>query len=346
MIPGLMTVIGWDIGGVNTKAARVAGDAIAARNEPFEIQHAPSTLAVRLQGIASALGADGTESHAITMTAELSQFFRTKRDGVAWVLDALEDAFPGARILVYTVDGRFIDPASARTEPLHVAASNWAATATLVASRVPDAMLIDVGTTTTDIIPIVAGRVAALGHTDPERLLSGELLYLGAVRTPVEAIAHRVPLHDGLAGVSAESFALSGDIYLWRGELSPEGYTAPTPDARPATRPFAGERIARVVCADRELLDDSDIDRIAAFVADTMIARIVASIVRVHERHPHLASAVIAGQGAFIARAAARRAGLRIVTDDAILANAPRVAGAETAFAVARLCERWLHSLT
>lgn len=338
-----MTVIGWDIGGVNTKAARVSGDAaVAARNEPFEIQRAPDTLALRLQTIAATLGSVPSDAHAITMTAELSQYFRTKRDGVAYVLEAVERAFPGARTLAYTVDGRFLELSEARSAPLLIAASNWAATAALVASIVTDAVLIDVGTTTTDIIPIAAGRVVAIGRTDPERLLSGELLYLGAVRTPVEAIVHRVPLHDGLAGVSAESFALAGDIHVWRGDLSPEGYTAQTPDSRPATRDFAGERIARIVCGDRELLDDSDLDRIAAFVADAMIARVAASITRVRERHPHLTTAVIAGQGSFLARAAARRAGLHIATDDLLATGAPRVSGVETAFAVARLFERWL----
>jgi probable H4MPT-linked C1 transfer pathway protein len=338
-----MTVIGWDIGGVNTKAARVQGDApLAARNDPFEIQRAPATLAARLEGIATVLGTEKADAHAITMTAELSQFFRTKRDGVAYVLDAVERAFPAARSLVYTVDGRFLDLHVAREAPLLVAASNWSATASLVATLVTDAILVDVGTTTTDIIPISGARVAAIGRTDPERLLSGELLYLGAVRTPVEAIVHRVPLHDGLAGVSAESFALAGDIHVWRGDLAPEGYTTSTPDARPASREFAGERIARIVCADRELLDDSDLDRIAAFVADTMVARIAASITRVRERHPHLETAVIAGHGAFLARAAARRAGLRVAREDLIATGA--AAGAETAFAVACLLERWLRT--
>jgi (4-(4-[2-(gamma-L-glutamylamino)ethyl]phenoxymethyl)furan-2-yl)methanamine synthase len=340
-----MTVIGWDIGGVNTKAARVDGDApLAARNDPFEIQRAPATLAARLEGIATGLGAEKSDAHAVTMTAELSQFFRTKRDGVAYVLDAVARAFPAARTLVYTVDGRFLDLSAARDAPLLVAASNWTATASLIATLVPDAILVDVGTTTTDIIPITGSRVAAIGRTDPGRLLSGELLYLGAVRTPVEAIVHRVPLHDGLAGVSAESFALAGDIHVWRGDLTPDGYTAPTPDTRPASREFAGERIARVVCADRELLDESDIDRIAAFIADTMIARIAASITRVRERHPHLDTAVIAGHGAFLARAAARRAGLHIAPGDLLATGAARAAGAETAFAVARLLERWLHT--
>lgn len=338
-----MTVIGWDIGGVNTKAARVAGDvALAARNEPFEIQRAPETMAARLIHLAAQLGGEPADAHAVTMTAELSQFFRTKRDGVAYVLDAVARAFPGARILVYTVDGRFLELAEARTTPLLVAASNWAATASLVATLIQNAILIDVGTTTTDIIPIEEGRVAALGRTDPERLLSGELLYVGAVRTAVEAIVHHVPLHDGHAGVSAESFALSGDVHVWRGDLTAAGYTAPTPDGRPPDRDFAGERIARVVCADRELLDESDIDRIAAHVADAMVGRIAASIRRVRDRHPHLDTAVIAGHGSFLARGAAQRAGLHIASDDLIAAGQPRAAGAETALAVARLLERWL----
>ena len=113
-----MTVIGWDIGGVNTKAARVNGDApLTARNEPFEIQSAPATLAARLEDIAAGLGAEKSDVHAITMTAELSQFFRTKREGVSYVLDAVERAFSNARTLVYTVDGRFIDTFSYRQTP-------------------------------------------------------------------------------------------------------------------------------------------------------------------------------------------------------------------------------------
>jgi probable H4MPT-linked C1 transfer pathway protein len=338
-----MAVIGWDIGGVNTKAARVSGDVtLAARNEPFEIQREPTTIAARLREIASRLGGEPADAHAVTMTAELSQFFRTKRDGVAYVLDAVASAFPGARTFAYSVDGRFLELAEARDAALVVAASNWVATAELIATIVHDAILVDVGTTTTDIIPIADGRVAALGRTDPERLLSGELLYLGAVRTAIEAIVHHVPLHGGQAGVSAESFALSGDVHVWRGDLTAQGYTAPTPDGRPANRNFAGERLARVVCADRELLDDSDIDRIAAHVADAMIARIAASITRVRVRHPQLHTAIIAGHGAFLARGAARRAGLHIASEDLLADGQSRTVGAEAALAVARLLERWL----
>ena len=52
------------------------------------------------------------------MTAELSQLFRTKREGVGFVLDAMQQAFPGDPIKVYTVSGAFIEPDEARLEAL------------------------------------------------------------------------------------------------------------------------------------------------------------------------------------------------------------------------------------
>jgi probable H4MPT-linked C1 transfer pathway protein len=262
------------------------------------------------------------------MTAELSQLFRTKREGVGFVLDALETAFPSGRLRVYTVGGVFVSPDAARRQPLEVAASNWAATATLVAAFAPDALLIDIGTTTTDIIPIVGGGVRAAGRTDPDRLCSGELVYTGALRTPAEALVGEVPLPGGNAGVSAEGFALIGDALLWLGRLRPDDYTVPTPDGRPATREFAGERLARLVCADREMLDAAAIDGIAAALEEAQIQRIVEGVNRVLARWPTIGRAVVTGVGDFIAAEAGRRAGLAVVPLSDRLGAAARTAPA------------------
>jgi probable H4MPT-linked C1 transfer pathway protein len=333
-------VIGWDVGGVNLKVARVArGKVRDVRWRPYELQRAPEALGPSLRELAVEVGADA-EAHAVTMTAELSQMFRTKRDGVSFVVDAVEVAFPSTAILVYAVDGRFLSPEQARREPLAVAAANWAATARAIAPRHPDALLLDVGTTTTDIIPIVAGVVAAEGRTDPERLASGELVYTGALRTPTEAIASHVPLGGALANVSAEGFALAGDVHVWRGDLAPADYTVATPDGRPATRAFAAERLARVVCADREQLDDDAVSSIAAALADAQVARIAAAIGRVLARHRSLRTAVITGLGAFLADAAARAAGLQVLP--LALEFGPAAARCAPATAVAVLLERAL----
>jgi probable H4MPT-linked C1 transfer pathway protein len=209
-----------------------------------------------------------------------------------------------------------------------VAASNWTATAAWTARTVPTCVLIDVGTTSTDLIPIVRGKVEAQGHTDPERLLSGELVYTGALRTPAEAVTRQVPLWGGHASVSADGFALIGDAHLWRGHLVPEDYTCRAPDGRPATRAFAGERLARIVCADREMLDDSDIDDIAGALAQSQVDAIVHPLERLRHRWPEIETAVVTGLGDFVAADAARAAGLAILPLTELLGPAARTAPA------------------
>jgi probable H4MPT-linked C1 transfer pathway protein len=308
-------VLGWDIGGVNTKVARVArGEVLDVQARTFEIQRQPHALRPLLLELAEAAGARSGDAHAVTMTAELSQAFRTKREGVGFILDQIVAAFPDALVRVYTVDGRFLAAAAAREAALTVAASNWAATARLVAQSWPNAVLVDVGSTTTDIIPIVSGTVAARGRTDLERLREGELVYTGVLRTPAEAIASSVPLGGGPTGVAAEGFAMAGDVHLWRGQLAPSDYSVPTPDGRPATRQFAGERLARVVCADRDMLDESAISAIADSLWEAQVDRIAHAIGRIVRRHASLegGTAVVTGLGDFLAAEAALRARLHV----------------------------------
>ena len=326
-------VLGWDIGGVNTKAVRVrlrngAGPEFENASVPYEIQHEPGALADTLHHLARRLGPATGWAHAVTMTAELSQVFRTKREGVGAVLDGVCAAFPSDLVRVFTVDGRFVEPDEARAIPLAVGASNWVATATLAARLVPDAILIDIGTTSTDIIPIVAGRVTARGRTDPARLSTGELVYTGAVRTPVEAIVRDVPLWGGHATVSAEAFATVGDAHVWLGTLAPKDYTAPTSDRRPVTREAAGERLARVVCGDRDMLDAAAIDAIARAVVAAQKEQVVHGIRWVRAAFPTLGIAVVTGLGEFIAADAARQTGLEVISLAAHWGSAARVAPA------------------
>jgi (4-(4-[2-(gamma-L-glutamylamino)ethyl]phenoxymethyl)furan-2-yl)methanamine synthase len=325
-------VLGWDIGGVNIKAARFESEGGGpsrprAVSAPLEMQRDSAALVPTLRRLAATLGS-GPVTHAVTMTAELSQAFRTKREGVGFVLDALAAAFPGEQVKIYGVDGRFLDPADAREVPLEVAAANWAATARFVGRQVADCLLMDIGTTSTDIIPIAAGEPAVLGWTDPERLLSGELVYTGALRTPVEAVARVVPLWGGLCPLAAEGFALIGDAYLWLGTLDARDYSTSPPDGRPPTREFAGERLARAVCADAEMLDEEAVGTIARALAEAQVSMLAHAIRRVHARHPRLAIAVVTGLGDFIAAEAASRAGLQVMPLADRIGGAARTAAA------------------
>jgi hypothetical protein len=165
-------ILGWDIGGSNIKAALVIDeDEPAVVERPFAIWRERDRLPEVLADVAGGLAV--TDTMAVTMTAELADCFATKREGVSFVLDALRRAFPGSELRVFGASGGFLSPDDARRAPLEVAAANWMASAITVALRQPDAIFIDVGSTTTDIIPIVSGRVAAVGLTDSGRLESG-----------------------------------------------------------------------------------------------------------------------------------------------------------------------------
>jgi hypothetical protein len=331
-------IVGWDVGGANIKAASLCGPSPCVVERPFALWREPGRLGEVLTEIAHGLGP--AEQMAITMTAELADCFATKREGVGSVLDAFETAFPDVRLRIFGVDARFRSVAEARRWPLRVAAANWMASATLVAETEPDALFIDVGSTTADVVPIVGGRVVARGHSDPARLRSGELVYTGALRTPVSAIVRTLPLRGRRCRVAAEHFAIAADAHLWLGRIEDSGYTCETPDGRGRGREETAARLARMVCADFELLRAADITAIAQHVAEAQVRQIASGIRQVLHRlgpaRPTLA--VLAGQGAFLARAAAEGQGLSVRGLEARLG--PAAARALPAAAVAYFLAR------
>ena len=306
-------VLGWDVGGANLKVARIGDDGQTQAEVfecPFPLWREPHRLPAALAEAAEHLG--GARTMAVTMTAELADCFATKREGVAFVLDAFRTAFPDVEPWVYGTDGRFRSREAARQRPHEIAAANWVASATLVTRTFPNALFLDVGSTTTDVIPTVAGRVAARGRTDLARLRNGELIYTGALRTPVCAIVRSVPLHGRPCRVAAEHFAVAADVHLWLGQIEERDYVCETPDGRGASRPEAGARLARMVCADLDTLDAHDVTGIAEHVTRAQVSQIVDGIRQVMQRlRPALPRvAVLAGLGAFLARAAAEELSL------------------------------------
>jgi probable H4MPT-linked C1 transfer pathway protein len=334
-------ILGWDVGGANLKLARLEGgglDALRVVERPFALWREPSRLPEELRSAAASLGA--ADRMAVTMTAELADCFATKREGVAFVLEAFARAFPGVRPRVYGVDGRFMSVEAARRRPLRAAASNWMASAAFLAPSFPDALLLDVGSTTTDVVPIVGGRVVARGRTDPGRLRSGELVYTGALRTPVCAIARSLPLRGGRCRAAAEVFAVAADAHLWLGHIGEAEYTCETPDGRGRDRRAAGGRLARMVCADLDGLTDADVTGIAEHVARSQVNSIAGGLAQVMRRLGPACprSAVLLGLGTFLGRAAAEARGLAVV-DGAVRLGAA-AARATPAAAVAFLLAR------
>ena len=82
--------------------------------------------------------------------------------------------------------------------------------------------MIDIGSTTCDLIPLVDGQPVTIGKTDPNRMINGELIYTGVQRAPVCAVAQLVPWRGRKCPLAHEVFATMWDVYLTLGDLPEE----------------------------------------------------------------------------------------------------------------------------
>lgn len=329
--PGMGRVLGLDIGGANLKAATVPSGAV--RSEAFDLWRAPAELAGRLGRLAADLLAGRPAPvWAVTMTAELCDCFATKREGVEAVLDAVAEAArsvhsrqvaglpptgrdrPGPEVRVWLTDGTFTDIAGARAAWESAAASNWSALATVVAATMPegDGLLLDIGSTTADIVPMRGGRHVALGRTDATRLRHGELLYTGVVRTPVCAVCPTLPWRGADVPVAAELFATMRDVWMLAGDLPEDPADTRTADGRPATKAMAAARLARMLCLDGGQLGPGELDAMVAAAADRQVASLVAAMrlcLRQEDADPPAPTRVVlSGSGEFLGRRVVGRA--------------------------------------
>ena len=321
----MTNVLGYDIGGANTKAAFLQTQKgklqdVRLAVEYFPVWKEPEKLASILLKLKKRLGADRLDGLGVTMTAELSDAYITKREGVHQILTNVERAFPRTPIHVLNSGAELEPIETAQKEPLWVAAANWAATGWLVAQLIKDCVVVDVGSTSASIIPVSAGRVAAKGKTDLDKLICGELVYTGSLRTNVAAIVQSVLIKGAVASVASELFALSADVHLVLGNITEKQYTCETADGRGKSVPEALARLARVVCADTEMLTTQEIINMAKYIYNKQVMQVAEGLAKVYSytrsRTPSEVPVVVTGLGKdFIARKAAEKIGVESIVD-------------------------------
>jgi (4-(4-[2-(gamma-L-glutamylamino)ethyl]phenoxymethyl)furan-2-yl)methanamine synthase len=292
----MSTILGLDIGGANLKAATPDGRAVSV---PFALWKHPEKLPTALGELVHQF--PDAEEFAVTMTGELCDCFETKRDGVTAIVTAVLNVSRSWPVRFWSTAGRFVNSEEARAEWLGVAAANWHALATFVGGYNPDGptLLLDIGSTTTDIIPIRDGQPWTVGKTDPDRLRERELIYTGVRRTPLCAL---LP-----AGIhAAELFATTLDAYLLTGELPENEADTDTADNRPATKRHAHARISRMLGGDPEMTPRAETERLANVVRqrqlDLLGVPVEAAVGRLSGRHGKTRLAVVSGSGEFLAR--------------------------------------------
>lgn len=313
-------ILGLDIGGANTKAA--SSDGLFAESVYLPLwKNSPLNEVLRL------LALQEPRAVAVVITGELADCFSSKREGIEYLMAAVKRAF--------TCPVRFWGTSGfAWTDPLQLAAANWSASAALLAREIGDCLFVDMGSTTTDLIPIKGEALAA--KTDFLRLAGGELVYMGLLRTRLDALLPAASIKGQMVPLTPEFFAIMADARLGLGRISEERYSCETPDGAGKDREAALRRLARSVCADLEEIGEAAALAIAEQACESQKRILVAAMEKQAEKHG-LTKVAAAGSGEELIVQAAAFLGLKCVRLSQ--RYGARISDVFPAYAVARLAE-------
>ena len=334
----MSVVIGWDIGGAHLKAARVKGGHVEA------VVQAATPLWLGLDSLEEALSAlsaqlGRSDRHVITMTGELCDAFPSRREGVAGLAEIAARHLAPSTPSLYAGRAGFVALDEAASHAADIASANWHASAALVALKLRDALFIDIGSTTTDIIPIVAGKVAAVGYSDAERLASGELVYTGMTRSFVMSMASRAPFRGDWTPLMNEYFASSADVHRILGDLPDGADKMATADGREKSVEASRARLARMIGREADEGAASEWEGLAAWFAEAQTRDITdAALLRLSRNDaPAAAPVVAAGVGENLAAEVARRLRRPLVGFSSLMGAPPEASHCAPAVAVALL---------
>ncbi|MBO8178862.1 MAG: H4MPT-linked C1 transfer pathway protein [Archaeoglobus sp.] len=285
-----MSSLGIDIGGANLKVASPDGWEIIY----FPMWREAERLESKLREIAEKYSA---KKAGVVMTAELADFFNSKSEGVEFIAKACENVFD--EVCFLDVDGNL---KSSIDVPENFAASNWVASCRfLLEEGYRNFLFIDMGSTTTDIIPVTS-KINA-GKTDFERLKRRELVYFGILRTPVFYVLkefNSVPL-------CPEFFAITADVFILTGDIQERDYTCNTPDGKGKSGEECMRRLARTVCSDLDELGESNVKELALEAKWSMIDT-VSEIIKAKSAEYGLNKVFACGIGEFLIKEACEEA--------------------------------------
>ncbi len=302
-----MNWLALDIGGANLKMADGRGFAISY---PFALWRDSDQLARELRTLLT----EGPQADhlAVTMTGELADCFESKEAGVQFIVESLQLAADGRHARVYLNDGKLVSPQVAMQRPLDAAASNWHALGTYAARFIPNGagLIVDIGSTTVDLLPVADGKLCNAATDDTSRLIAGELVYTGVERTPICALIRTAPYRGSRCMVAAEHFATTLDAYVLCNDIRESTINNQTADGRAATKAAARLRVSRLLGAPADF-NHRDAVGVALEAIDHQVDLVVEATKRVISRLPSpLLKVVVSGHGDFLAERVLQKAAI------------------------------------
>ncbi len=301
-------VVGWDIGGAHVKACLLqTGEGAGV----IDVAQWACPLWRGLDQLAQVLASAhqrwpdlALAQHAITMTGEMVDWFANREEGVQQIAAMMASTL-GAAPRLYAGDAGWCDVSRAGAQWAHIASANWLATTHHVAHAlslrpldgVSEGVLVDIGSTTTDLIAFGHGRVLTRARSDAERLATGELVYQGVVRTPLCALAHRIEFNGQALNVMNEFFATVADVYRLTGELREAHDLYPSADNAAKDAHATRQRLARMIGLDARDASDADWLAFAHAWRQAQVDEVRGQLQRVMALHALPADAVVVSAG-------------------------------------------------
>ena len=282
-----MKIAGFDIGGANTDLTVIDFEDGEIKNIEVDFAYLPmwsnndDLSKVLIELIENICPVSEIDAVGISMTAELVDAYDTKKDGVLDIVKKCEDTF-SCPVAYVGVDG-MLSKAEIEKDPLKAAAANWIATAQIATLISDNCIFIDTGSTTTDIIPIKDGTECAVGKSDFDRSATGELVYTGTLRTNLASFLDNVEINGKTYRVASELFAQTADVYTVLDLITEKDYICDTFDGEGKSKIDCARRIARVVCADLEMLSMDEIVEMSKYIHQKQVEQIADGLKQVVE---------------------------------------------------------------
>lgn len=300
----------WDIGGAHLKVARcnAKGELLAAVELPCALWQGLETLRYAIHSALQKLQ-NTADQHYFTMTGELSDIFADRQSGVRDILTCVQHCLPNKALAVFSQQG-FLTVEAAKHHWQSVASMNWLASVQWVSVSHTDALFIDIGSTTTDIICIEKGQPQLTATDDYGRLASGELLYTGVIRTPVMAVSSQALFQGQWLTVAAEIFATMADCWRLLEQLEEDALQDTSADGQGWKIVDCERRLARMLGTDRDLGNTAQWQQLASWFTEQQLQQVTNCCLQVLSAHsslPDNAPIIGAGVGRFLVKRIATR---------------------------------------
>ncbi len=328
-------IAGWDIGGAHVKLALLDefGHARAVVQQACPLWKGADFLHSTLADLAGQFDLQDCQ-HAVTMTGELVDCFTSREQGVNAIVHAVCEHFNAEHVSVFAGLRGFLLPAQIQpTDCMDIASANWLASLLWVAKRLPNALFVDIGSTTSDILLLENHQLKVQGFTDYQRLVSGELVYTGIVRTAVMAVAQEAEFNGRRMGLMAEYFATMADVYRLTGDLHEAHDQSDTADGAEKSVSASARRLSRLTGYEFSACDHSLWLAFARHLKAKQTHKISQACVRQLQRADTRSAIILvgAGVGRFLARDIALELGVDYLDFSELLPSTDKIQAIDAA---------------